>query len=336
MLGFMLLFSIALPHFPFSNAFPLFGMYGGVAMVALSLGIFRSMRSANGTARGPFVMVDATGLAWQQGRATEQIAWRDIQLIGRSTGTTISANITYLLVTPQRTFVWRAQGTTLAAFNAAERLVRIALTQTKLPLRDVTNLLKEVALANSLRVGFAPRVRLDGTALSALAPAPARWQFHPARFAFGLVALAAILAAFVIGGVLQYQQSRLTTDVPGLLHGQQPIFSDSLARPSGYWFLHTPTKAEPWRVAYGHGALELSGTAKGDYVAEPGPGSSGDLVVEVTATQSGLVTNTSGDGVGLIFRAAPDLSDFLAFTIQHNGDWQLQHYHYVDDNPNDN
>jgi hypothetical protein len=60
------------------------------------------------------------------------------------------------------------------------------------------------------------------------------------------------------------------------------------------------------------------------------------MVVEVTAIQSGTVTNTSGDGVGLILRALPDLSDFLAFTIQHNGDWQLQHFHYVDDNPADN
>lgn len=137
---------------------------------------------------------------------------------------------------------------------------------------------------------------------------------------------------------MQSYQPTYLSNLPAQIHAEKPLYHDDLARRDGFWLEKAPTKDDSSGFAYANGGYQVSGTQPGFSIESVYLYQQfGDAVAyEVTATQSGTLKKDTGDGVGITFNSNEAQDDFMMFTVATTGDWQIVHYKYVDDRPDDN
>lgn len=301
--------------------------------------------------RGVRIVVDDQGIKWGDGRdsARTRLMWGDVRALGRvSAPTTTVASVgvasTYVIAGAETSLAWSTNARTPARlFADGETLLRLAVTRTGKPLRDATALATEVAQA-----GRNPRLLLESHVVGVPGQTlfPSNTASTSARGQMGRGGVVALLISIVLfvgagallggGYLLQQRQSAYLTSLPTLLHREQPLFADDMLVSDGVWPVRKPSKSSYQGMAYTPLGYQLSGNQPGNSVVALSTAQAGDAAYEVTATQTGALTPSGGDGVGLVFHSDQAADDFMALIVGYNGQWSLQHYRYVDDQAADN
>lgn len=296
------------------------------------------------------VIADAQGLTWRRWGRRRTLAWSAAQALCVIEAPPTSslgwpAGVTqriYWLQGPDGAFTWASRpyarrrrwwclnrtgddAPLVASYDAqAWRLCALAASRTSLPLRDMT------ASMNALTALW-PRVvalrQAVASSLSRQTSSAEQWriatmraiQRRRTRVAFGAMTALGVLAlvaalTLAIGAPLAYGDQLRQAE------GRAPLFSDTLAAPSGQW---------------------PDGAAKGAtfiYSAASGYTASSDFCCSVVA----LATPTLRDGVievtlhqvtafylasaGIVLRADTATHRALVFAISPDGEWKLQRF----------
>ncbi|HEX8034124.1 MAG TPA: hypothetical protein VF510_09765 [Ktedonobacterales bacterium] len=312
-----------------------------------------------------YVTVDALGTQWQRpapAKGEVHIPWGRVRSISRivyngsysgygtynygaSAYSTVGWGVTtaYVLEAPDAVLAWTAGSLSKPEEVAAsEALLRTIVTRTGKPLCEMTGFATEIAQAGG-NVSYILASRLPEAApTAAFAPFMPGQQVkrRPRIWPWLVGAVVVLLFGSLYGGGAWAQSYQPTyfSNLPTRIHTQKPLFHDDLANPNGAWNEKPPDKYDLSGFAYAMGGYQLSGNQPGYTVMATYPYRQfGDAVAyEVTATQSGTMKNDSGDGVGIAFNSNWAQDDFMMFTVATTGDWQISHYKYVDDRPEDN
>jgi hypothetical protein len=310
-----------------------------------------------------FVSADAHGVRWRrQGHGADReafIPWSAVRALVRIMGpgptetTTNTAYFTnstnYLLIGPDVVLIWLVRAMASEAEAAAsEALLRLSVTNSGKPLRDLSVAAKELAQVRVLgtRAWSLGAVTGQDAAPASLAELARRMQQGQKPRRTGLwvgLSLATILLIaltalpFGASAWLQNYQSQYFATLPGRVLAEHPLFTDSLNVYDGIWPDHKPSATTNCGYKYlAVAAYELYGTTTNYVCYAYAEQTYGDVAVEVTATEGGTLGPNLTDGVGLLLRGDADNTNYVAFFVLASGEWDLWHYQYVDANPNDN
>lgn len=186
---------------------------------------------------------------------------------------------------------------------AHDRLCRLIVTRTSLPLRDVTRAAWDIAR-----------------------PITGRWRrLGPRRWGVIAFVLAPLVAVFILALVALdmriYQVQDFITLVP-VIERQSPQFRDPLTAPDGYWPVH-PASATQGAFSFSEGAYQITGGPQDQALEALTQHPYGDVAIEVTARQR---RGSSFDGVGLVLRENAAHTNEITFTISPDGTWTLTRY----------
>jgi len=309
------------------------------------------------------IVVEANdwGLCWRAPgrRGRKSIPWHEAQaflLLRHHVGTEYARESAFALVGRGATLAWLVKPTEV--YGAHERLARLIVARTKLPLRDITTdveaalraqdadamtALEAKASAERKRAELAAHLALSRSphepqTVAESSAAPTTTSGAPASAASVRAGCLIVLAALLIpwgpqgiGWGLQQYQSRYYGDVASQVHAQQPVFADRLAYDDGRWPVAEDNECHQ-SLFYQDGAYHLRGVVPTQTIAAPGPESYGDVAVEVTATQAhaGQLSDLY-DGVGLLLRASERNADFVTFLVTPVGEWSLWRFRDVGD-----
>lgn len=297
------------------------------------------------------ITVDDSGITWytRGSRQAKHIAWSEAQAFLRSAvmpisasaaGTTPSLN-NYLLVSAQEIFTWTVPlNPSVAVLLDSDRLTRIIVTRTGLPLRDVTLFANELGTmgknlvplveARGLTRGVPPEVLQEALTQQKKSP-------NPLRVIGVLLLLCLILVPFAVGGGLQYENTNYYAAINHVVTNETPTYHDPLNQDDGNWSVTPISPQNTAGSAYVNGAYELHGTQPNqtEQIVQPYQ-TFGSAAYAVTAVETGTVPDNESDGIGLIVHANADQSDFLVFYVQYSGAWDLYHYHEYGPNDPDN
>ncbi len=282
------------------------------------------------------VTVDSTGVTW--GRPTEppqRLNWGEMRSLVRlpqstSTSNTSTATIasTYVATGDAVSLVWTVTPLEKAeSFDASERLLRILVTQTGLPLRDASALGSELGAAGT-NIGRVVMSRLAGFTTNG-EPEPPKRRVTPRQVIMGTLTTLVIVGVLAVGGWLQWYQAQYQATLPQRAAQTTPLYLDALVAPDGHWPLLTPNANDGIGTVYIGGHYQLNGTIPGKDERITSDATFGDGVYTVATTQSGIFPVGQGDGIGMIFHANTDRSEFLLMQVSYNGYWSFYHYKFI-------
>lgn len=330
---------------PWAGAIPFLIMV--VVIVSLPLG----SRSVN--RQRLYVTVDERGLEWQTGgrgrkrQRLMRVEWDQVRSLSRFGFNPFGAfgPTLYMVDTPDGQLLWTAGAAGSAASEqaqaASEMLLRVVVTRTGKPLRDLSAVASELARTDGTALRLAGPA-LAGGALPGQAvpysgvypPPSARARRRPA---IGII-MALLVSVLLLGGIyggaawLHAYQSQYYAGIPARIHASFLRFQDDLAVPDGYWDVSPPTEDTIGGASYVGATYQLSGIKPDYYHYELESLEFGDAAYQVTASERGAVPRGTSDGVGLVLHAARNEHDFLVFSVDREGDWTFWKYHHVDDN----
>ena len=293
-----------------------------------------------------YVTADERGLEWQPRRngrnksSTKRITWDQVRSLSR-----VDQGLEgiYVLDASEADLIWTV-GTTASEeeSGASESLLRLIVTRTSKPLRDLSKVASELAQpgGNASRRLASRAPSAGGLAtlpgVYAVGQRPKRRQVRAGLWVAGLVPVLLAGLLFGAGAWLQWYQPQYLAGIPARVYAEAPLFHDDLASQTGYWPVRQPTSDDPSGYAYVGGTYQLSGNVADNFVVALEAQQFGDAAYEVTATQSGVLPQNGGDGVGLALHATGDKDNFTVFQVTYTGAWELWQYKYVDNRASDN
>lgn len=351
-------------NFGGASYFPFFP-FALIAFFAIPSALITLVARLRMRGKGLYATVDALGIQWQrpaQAKGEVRIPWDHVRSMSRivyngaysgygaynygaSAYSTAGWGVTtaYVLEAPDAALVWTVGSLSKPEEVAAsEALLRTVVTRTSKPLREMTGFATEIAQAGG-NVGYILASRLPESAPSAaFAPFMSGQQAkrRPHIWPWLVAAVIVLLFGSLYGGGVWAQSYQPTyfSNLPDQIHAEKPLYHDDLARRDGFWIEKAPTKDDSSGFAYANGSYQVSGTQPGFSIESLNlyQQFGNTVAYEVTATQSGTMKKDSGDGVGIEFNSNQAQDGCMMFTVATTGDWQIVHYKYVDDRPDDN
>lgn len=318
----------------------------GVGALLVTLGITFVVR--RGHARGAItVTADEFGLAWapagdnRRPASTPWMAARAFYTLTYATATSaLQQHHAYILEADDTLLAWTVRHTASEAERrAAERLSRLIVTRTRLPLRDVTSAANRLAASPGKTVEEWQQARMGEPGVSPL-PELAHLSTPERRSrgvgTFGCTATLVVLVLLALlyagGWGLQRYQPHAYTNLLARAQTQQPLYRDALTVADGDWPEQKATTDNPNTAQFVDGSYHLSGV-KDSFAEISGPGVYGDAVIEVTVRHYGTSDNPSA---GLALRVDDGVYEMMTFTVNAiDGTWAFEHFHALDDKAED-
>jgi hypothetical protein len=364
LLGVMLVFSVAAVGFAallnigaplssgpdFSSWLPVgFAIvYGLSALSTLSrLGVWRRM----------YATVDERGIEWQVGKRRrrahppQRIEWDQVRSLACVGTVSYSASSTvtstaYLLATADSQIVWTSGSLRTRrqkASAASDLLLRVAVSRTGKPLRDISTIASDLARQDGIAIRLLDSLRPSEAPSPALVQGPTAYapprRTRPAPIG---VAMSLLVALLLIGGLagagnwLQSYEPQYYASLQARIVSSTSFFHDDLATPDTDWDVQAPTKDGNGGAAYVGDTYQLSGLLPGYTTWETEPYFFGDGAFAVTASERGTQPAGYTDGVGIALHASSDGLNALMFYVDRGGDWSFWKFHFVDKSGNDN
>ncbi|HEU5439018.1 MAG TPA: hypothetical protein VFU88_06990 [Ktedonobacterales bacterium] len=315
-------------------------------VIGVVCGVFGAGTSAWGVAfarqarslRRPFrIEADELGLRWTRtypGKRQNQVPWgemRSIFIISYLRG----LRTHYALVVDARsaTLAWEVRaGDSDARLADSDRLTRLVLARTKLPLLDLSKAAELITTQRWKRsyadaAGIFKSPAPSGPPLWPEMPRPVSRRKLVAAVAACFLPLLLLPILYGVGAGLERYQMQQLTALLAQVRSHQPLFHDALAAPDGLWPLHDPSSQDANGYAYIGGAYVITPGETPDgqpaAVAEAyAPGMYRDMAVEVTVRQIG--GDLSYGDIGLALHVV-GIGAEVKFGI--SGDfWRVAHY----------
>jgi hypothetical protein len=343
------------------GAATLYWIPGGAALglmaVAFLMLLLLSVRGSKDQ-RWRYVTVDASGLEWaglgprSKQRQPRRIAWSEVRSLSRMSNaqyTSSASSLTpfgltlYLLDAPDAQLIWAASTIGLSyreeAAAASEMLLRVAVTRTGKPLRDLSAVAAEVLRPDGTAMRLLPTVPATNDApLAGVYPPPkGRAGRRPSLVvAMSLVLSLLLTTGLIAGGVwLQNYLPQYYASLPARVAASTSLFHDDLAELDNNWPLVNATKDGVGGAAYVASTYQLSGLVPGYITSQTEPHEFGDAAYAVTAAETGAIPKNSTDGVGLVLHESRNGNVYLIFYVDRSGGRTFETYHYVDGSGND-
>lgn len=316
------------------------GSIGVIAAVALWLVVLsvRASRRIASLARGLAVTADADGLRWRETRTNGRkhtLAWSEITgflLIWLGNAQAMDSGWVYLLLTERAALLWTwPRSPTPEESAALDRLNRLVVTHTRLPLRDATWPVATLARALGALTALAPRNQAEKLRWQGVSLPPAVMSEHSVNratrgrirmwLALSVVTLAALVFTFV-PPALRASQARTYDAMLTQAQAATPFFSDTLVQtPDSLW---TPSPLNPpgstaTFSAQGYVLSGIAGQNVESFATQTFPEQAVALSADV---QQAPASNYVG-GAGLILRASADASMVVTFFVFTDGSWLL-------------
>lgn len=290
------------------------------------------------------IVTDEAAIRWQRFGRWVVVPWSSVQTIGAYTHPQRrfqDLTITYVIMAQDLLFTWKnnPQNSSSEADDTTD-LLRIAVTRTGLPVRDLNPLATAISAQADLLAARPPKspVFADSHTLAdraadllhmevAVYQSPAR-QWRSAVLV-GLVTILALLPLLVGYGLHDIAQPTYFATLPARIHAKTPLFSDSLRATDGLWPIQSSTQDDYRHLAYTSNGYTLTGNTTGKEVYAVMPDTYGSVAIQVTATETGTIPPNTYDGVGIIMRGNNVASDpldeynYCTFSVNYHGDWRV-------------
>lgn len=297
----------------------------------------RTSRHIVSLSRGLAVTVDADGMRWYDTRTdgrAQTLAWGEISAfllvwLGNAQGT--DSGWAYLLLAERTALLWTWPRYPTSEESAAiERLNRLIVTRTHLPLRDGTWPVAALARALGALTALSPRAQAEKLRWQGIVVPPEVLSERSVTRAtrrrvwmwLGLSAATVVALVFTfVPPALQASQARTYDAMLTQAQASVAIFSDTLAQTDTLW---TPSPLNPAgsTATFTSQGYILSGGAGQNvenFATQTFPGR--DIALSVDEQQA--TTSSYVGGAGLILRASADQSTVVTFFVFTNGDWML-------------
>jgi hypothetical protein len=297
-------------------------------------------------------LVDGHGIEQVKGErqhAGTMIAWPEVRAFYRvvtGTDNPRKVQMTYTVEARGRKLSWRVTARTRKAVLADhERLCRLIVTHTGLPLRDVSTALRELTLTYVSSVagtghGSVPSSAGFSPASLPVLPTSTRRRIWPrlaAGIPFFMVAVLIVSSMQVFVPLASYpaptdqaqtSQSQEYSSLLRRVYAQPPLYTDVLTHDDGDWPVQKANSTDG-SMGFIDGAYQLTGGPRNQTLIATSlsdvqlQGAYGDVAVEVTARQLG---SSPTDGVGIVLRMSDNPLEFVAFEVSQSGTWSLRRY----------
>lgn len=315
---------------------PIRNVIAGVAVLSIASYLLALILLIPGSGRWR-VTADDFGMTWQRKRSRRgqaHVPWGSVRSFFAHESYS-PFRTTYVLTTDNAVLGWALTSNSKADENAeSERLVRLIVTHTRLPLRYLSLRAPSAAQAQE-QVALPHGPGLETDLLADLA----RMQRRPIRRVLRGLAVTLPLALLIFFGTqgassrLQGYQQTYFVRLPAQIHAETPLFQDPLSYDDGNWLVEKPSASDnEASYAFVDGAYQLTGRT-GQFVDSPIAPVYSDAAVEVTARQIGQAPQSGHDGVGLVVRLDGDQGMVAFYVSPTDGSWTLAHYRYNADNP---
>lgn len=325
---------------PQAASWPRAVTFGGVGVgLALCVAGVALLAEARRLGRRVRVEADEVGLHWERvfpRRREVNVPWgaiRTIFVISHLRG--LTPHVTCVVDGGDAVLAFDLSSNTPAAEVAdANRLAKLVLARTGLPLLDQTKLAENLCARRyspEYRAAYEMLTRPSGAshAIALRLPHPITAPQIVRLIIIGVLPLL-LIPAFVLSGIgLQHYQQREYTALLAAARAHTPLYHDALTAPDADWHTHGPTSADPNSYTFSGGGYLITpvSSASSDsnqqnspFVEVYAPGTYGDVVVEVTLRMaSGGVPYESA---GLALHAlSGNTGDNLHFGINGDGSW---------------
>lgn len=325
------------------------GLCGLIGVIMLMRGFWLIL--GRGALRPMRFLADDRGIEQVQGdRRSEgtMLAWPEIRAFYRVVMQGDDPHntwMTYTIATDERKLSWQVSARTRKAVLADhERLCRLVVTRTALPLRDLSTAMNELLLfyltsANGVgSISGTPPWRASSTASLPIMPAPTRRR----KWSRVTAVAPLIMVAVLYSGMLmltksayysaqtdqtQTSQSDYYADLLQRIYTQRPFYTDVLTHDDGDWPVQQASSTEGG-MTFVDSAYQLTGgprnlTVLANSLSEP-HGPYGDVAVEVTVRQLG---SPASDGAGIMMRKTDNPEELVAFEVNSSaGTWSLSRF----------
>jgi hypothetical protein len=282
------------------------------------------------------------GLWWRNFAKWQHLPWAEIQSIGTyypEQDDNLGA-VRYVIAGKEALLTWQVKplkpGLTatpaLRDMAATNQLISLALTQTGLPIRDLTPLTD--ALAHQTELALDPAaVATSGAAnqegaehailalFTAQPEPPAQQLSWQATVALVVLAVIVCFGPFATVRVVHDTLlPRYLTSLPSMIQPRTPLLADPLTHNDGKWPTQLPTKADGDAIGY---------TAQGYAITNGGDTGQALLVgqyhavaIQATVRFSSSIPSDGQSGAGIVYRQRAERDDDCTFIVDTNGNWE--------------
>lgn len=272
---------------------------------------------------------DQTALWWRQDRRWHQMDWSAMRAIVRIDMPIAKANdptkTMYVISTGTQLLGWVSQGPQHRREpTPSETLLRLAVTQTGLPVRDGALLMRALDAQASAGTQVIAR---DGSAIERRAQAllvshsPEKPLSRSPLWAMLPIGTICLFLPFISYHVL-YDEMRLSylASLPSQIHSITPIYQSTLLLPDDHW--------NNAATAYSREGYVLRSNGDGQSLTYSLMRDSyGAVAIETSVTTQSAAISGATDGVGLIVRYDAHAYDgrcgYMTFTINEQGIWHF-------------
>lgn len=318
-----------------------FALAGLISLVTLALRVWGRVRGRGQELSGRFV-ADDWGIREAEGHrgARQPIAWHDtrafykaddlLRLNGSHVSEGLSQRTTFTADTGERRLQWSVSTTSSPDQRAAsDRLARVIVTHTRLPLRDLSAAVTTQALAmlDLITPFVGPQLGKRFTFQPSPDSSPSRLSSRPIGtptsrwiLASRIVAIALAIVLLAAGSLTQTLQSFHYDD---LIHQhidyQNPYYTIDFRVDDGRWPKHsaTPTSGSFTFAADGY---HMTGAPDGQPMQAVLGDTYGGATVELTAGLAGVIAPSE---YGVVLRENDDGTAKVVFSVSSSGGWAL-------------